>query len=71
MQKTMNKLACKLTGFELPLMITVCSISSYLAKVREENGRVLTGKTRAGEWGWWAEIADPEGNVFQLWEDKE
>jgi len=52
------------------LMITVDSITEYLEKVKSGNGRVLTGKTKAGEWGWWAEIADTEGNVFELWEDR-
>ena len=55
---------------KVALMITVDSISDYLEKIRRENGKVLTGKTKAGEWGWWAEITDTEGNVFELWEDQ-
>jgi len=53
------------------LMITVSSISDTLEKVKSHNGRVVTEKTQAGEMGWWAEINDTEGNLFELWEDKE
>ena len=54
---------------KVALMITVDSITDTLKKAKDENGRVITGKTPAGEWGWWAEIADTEGNIFELWEN--
>jgi predicted enzyme related to lactoylglutathione lyase len=52
------------------LVITVPSISKYLDKVKKAKGRIVTGKQEAGEWGYWAEIMDTEGNIFELWEDK-
>jgi len=53
------------------LMIEVPSIEKYLQKVKKAGGKVVTGRAEAGEWGWWAEIADTEGNVSELWEDNE
>ena len=55
---------------ETPMpVITVKSIDKSLSKVKAEKGRVITPKTAAGEWGFWAEIQDPDGNVLELWED--
>jgi uncharacterized protein len=57
---------------EVPeIMITVDSIDKTLEKVKKEKGRIMTPKTEAGEWGWWAEVMDTEGNIFELWEDNE
>lgn len=52
------------------LVVTVPSIDKYLSKVKKAKGTVVTGKTDAGEWGWWAEIKDTEGNVYEIWEEK-
>jgi uncharacterized protein len=52
------------------IVIEVSSIDESLVKAQKANGRVVTPKTDAGEWGWWAEIEDTEGNVFELWQDK-
>jgi len=131
MEKTMTKVACKVTGFEIPveneeraikfynnafgwkiitgekdhshvetvgvdgnwvpkekgavngmlykkgskndrvaMLITVGSIADALEKVKSQNGRVVTEKTKV-EAGWWAEITDTEGNLFELWENRE
>lgn len=52
------------------LIVTVPSVSKYLDKVKKAKGKVVTPKTEAGEWGWWAEIMDTEGNVYEIWEEK-
>jgi len=51
------------------VIVEVDSIDDSLAKAKKAKGRVVTPKTEAGEWGWWAEIEDTEGNIFELWED--
>jgi len=53
------------------LIITVDSIIKSLEKVKKAGGKIVTNKTQAGEWGWWAEIKDTEENIFELWEDKQ
>ena len=50
-------------------VVTVKSIDKSLVKARKAKGKVITPKTAAGQWGWWAEIRDTEGNIFELWED--
>jgi len=51
------------------VVVNVDSIDESLAKAKKAKGRVVTPKTPAGQWGWWAEIQDTEGNIFELWED--
>jgi predicted enzyme related to lactoylglutathione lyase len=58
------------TKNETPLiMVTVDSIDKTITKVKKLKGKVVTAKTEAGEWGWWAEVMDTEGNILELWED--
>ena len=52
------------------LMITVESISDTIEKINKLKGCVVTAKTEVGA-GWWAEIADTEGNLFELWENRD
>jgi len=52
------------------LVITVSSIEEALEKVRKAKGEIITDKTEAGDWGWWAAIRDTEDNTFELWQDK-
>ena len=57
---------------EKPLIqVTVRSIDATLKKTKSAGGSIVTPKTQADEWGWWAEIKDKEGNVFELWQDPE
>jgi predicted enzyme related to lactoylglutathione lyase len=51
------------------IVVEVDSIDERVLMAKKANGRVITPKTEAGEWGWWAEIEDTEGNVFELWEN--
>jgi predicted enzyme related to lactoylglutathione lyase len=59
------------TKNERPLLVVeVPSIARSLAKVKKAGGKVVSERQEAGEWGWWAEVMDTEGNVFELWEAK-
>jgi predicted enzyme related to lactoylglutathione lyase len=51
------------------VVVTVPSVAKYLEKAKKAGGKIITGKQEAGEWGFWAEIADTEGNIYQLWEE--
>ena len=53
------------------VVVTVPSIDKYLAKVKKAGGKVTAEKEEAGEWGYWAEIEDTEGNGYELWEEKD
>lgn len=43
-------------------------IDSTLAAIEKAGGKVITPKHSLGEWGFMADVADPEGNVMALWE---
>jgi predicted enzyme related to lactoylglutathione lyase len=51
------------------LVIDVPSIEEALQGVKKAKGKIITAKTPAGDWGWWAQVKDTEKNVFELWED--
>jgi predicted enzyme related to lactoylglutathione lyase len=56
---------------EHPLVVVeVPSIDRSLEKVKKAKGKVVTRKQEAGEWGYWAEVMDTEGNVYELWQEK-
>ncbi|WP_257446717.1 VOC family protein [Archangium lipolyticum] len=48
---------------------TVPSIDHSLARAIELGGKVVTGKTPVPGVGFFAELTDPLGNAFGLWED--
>jgi len=50
------------------LVILVPSIARTIAKLKRAGGKVVSEKEAYGEWGWYARVKDPEGNVFGLWE---
>jgi hypothetical protein len=50
------------------LVVLVPSVSRALAAVTKAGGKVVLEKEAYGEWGWYARVKDPEGNVFGLWE---
>ena len=54
---------------KVTVVVDVPSIEKTLKAVKGSGGKVVTGKTEAGEWGWWAEVMDTEGNILELWED--
>ncbi len=53
------------------VVVEVDSIDDTLAKVTKAKGKVVTEKQPVEEWGFWAEIMDTEGNIMELWEEKE
>jgi uncharacterized protein len=48
--------------------VGVDSIEASLAKVEEMGGRVMAGKEEVPGIGWWAVIADSEGNELAIFE---
>jgi predicted enzyme related to lactoylglutathione lyase len=44
------------------------SIDETLRAIENAGGKVVTAKHPIDEWGFMADFADPEGNVFSLWE---
>ena len=48
---------------------TVNSIDQYLSRAVELGAKVIVGKTPVPGVGYFAELADPIGNPFGLWED--
>ena len=51
------------------IVINVASIDSYLEKVKAAGGRVVKEKAEVMDMGFYARIADTEGNGVGLWED--
>ncbi len=51
--------------------ITVDSIDKVCKTIEKNGGKIIVPKTEMGEWGWWANFKDTEGNVFGLYEEAE
>lgn len=49
--------------------IDVPSIDDYLKKITEHGGRVIEEKKAVPGLGFFATCADPENNIFALWEE--
>ena len=50
------------------LVIDVKSIDTYLKKIEKARGRLVVPKFPIGDMGFYARIADTEGNIIGLWE---
>lgn len=48
--------------------ITVDDIDAKIAQVQEHGGKVAKAKMSVGNFGSFALIADPDGNIFGLWQ---
>ncbi len=48
--------------------IAVESADKYIENAKKLNGKIHQGKMEIPKIGWWALIADPEGNVFGILE---
>jgi len=46
----------------------VASIEEYAKKAEALGGKVLAPKVAVADMGWFALIADPQGNTFGIWE---
>jgi predicted enzyme related to lactoylglutathione lyase len=56
---------------EKPLLVVlVPSLARALAAAKKAGGKIVLEKEAYGEWGSYARVKDPEGNVFGLWEHK-
>jgi predicted enzyme related to lactoylglutathione lyase len=51
------------------IVINVPSIDEDLKKIEKAGGRVIWPKSPVGDFGFYAQVADTEGNVVGLWED--
>ncbi|MEE4378892.1 MAG: VOC family protein [Candidatus Competibacteraceae bacterium] len=50
--------------------VTVDDIERYLQRAEQLGGCVVTGRSEIPNYGWYAQIADPDGNrvgLFQAW----
>lgn len=52
----------------LTIVISVESIDGSVKKVKESGGKVVVPKFKVGEHGFYAQIADIEGNIVGIWE---
>ena len=50
------------------LVVGVESVDDYLEKVEELGGKVEMGKVAVGEYGFYAQISDTEGNRLGIWQ---
>ncbi|HWB41999.1 MAG TPA: VOC family protein [Gemmatimonadales bacterium] len=48
--------------------ISVDSVDDFLAKAERLGAKVLMGKHPVPGMGWFAQLSDPEGNLFAIWE---
>jgi predicted enzyme related to lactoylglutathione lyase len=51
------------------ITINVSSIDEYGKRIEAAGGKLLKGKSEIPQMGYYAYIADTEGNVIGLWED--
>jgi predicted enzyme related to lactoylglutathione lyase len=50
--------------------VTVDDIERYLQRAEQLGGRIVTGRSEIPNYGWYAQVADPDGNrigLFQVW----
>lgn len=48
--------------------VYVASLDEAVAEVERMGGRVLRPKTAVPKTAWYAVVADPEGNIFAVWQ---
>ncbi len=57
------------TGAEHPLLvIDVPNIDDHIKKVEDAGGKVIMPKLSVGDSGFFARVADTEGNVIAIWQ---
>ena len=49
--------------------INVPSVDEYIEKVQNAGGKLIKGKERIGDMGYFSYVEDTEGNLLGLWED--
>ena len=50
------------------IVINVANIDSYIKKIKKAGGKVVAEKNKVGDMGFYAQVADTEGNVIGIWE---
>ena len=48
--------------------INVESVEDFVSRAERLGAKVMMGKTPVPGMGWFAQMTDPEGNVFAVWE---
>jgi predicted enzyme related to lactoylglutathione lyase len=48
--------------------VNVESVDEYLRRAERLGAKAMMGKTAVPGMGWFAQLNDPEGNVFAIWE---
>ena len=51
--------------------ISVGDVDEYVGKAAAFGGTVAMGKTAVPGMGWFAQMLDPDGNMFAVWQDDE
>lgn len=59
------------TGPYPMLVIAVEDVDSHGRKVEAAGGKVVMPKIPIGNFGYYARIADPEGNIIGIWEERQ
>ncbi|MBP9749060.1 VOC family protein [Patescibacteria group bacterium] len=52
------------------IVIRVASVEDAVQKATDAGGKIILPRQTIGEWGIYARITDPEGNLVGLWEEK-
>ena len=53
------------------LVVAVENVDAHAGKVEAAGGRVVMPKIPIGNFGYYARIADPEGNIIGIWEERQ
>jgi uncharacterized protein len=58
------------TGPYPMIIIDVENVDAHVAKVQASGGKVVMPKIPVGEYGYYARVSDPEGNIIGIWEER-
>ncbi len=50
------------------IVINVASVDAYIKKVENAGGKVTRAKMSVGDMGYYAQVADTEGNIIGIWQ---
>ena len=53
----------------ISVVVTVESIDEYLKKIQSAGGKMTLPKTPVGNFGFFAQLSDTEGNILGLWQN--
>jgi len=58
------------TGPYPMIIIDVENADAHVAKVQASGGKIVMPKIPVGEYGYYARVSDPEGNIIGIWEER-